>query len=351
MILDNICLICGEKIDVVKTNSNSLFQQSLKRKLETHLKNVHNITKVEYILKYFYNNIRPTCFCGCGMFTNINHSWEFNKYYQDHKNKMAIPNDVRNKISIGLLKHNKITHDYIKEKGLTEEDLKKYFDMYRKPEINQLKLKNICGIDFRTLSRYWIALEICDRSELKQLAKMHKYSLKYEFFENKNIVLIDENILTEIYLLLSKTYNNKELYTLDKIISDFNLNISKYILYKRLCEKFGQDSINLFLGTKNSSKPENNFYFVLCYFFGKKNIKRQFKLNQKVYDFLLFDKILIEFDGEYWHSFDKNKKNDEIKDKIAMENGYIIFRVKDKIANKIENFIKIRNLINEINRD
>lgn len=71
-------------------------------------------------------------------------------------------------------------------------------------------------------------------------------------------------------------------------------------------------------------------------------------MDRKIYDFLLFDKLIIEFDGEYWHSLDKNIKNDIEKNKLAIDNGYSIFRVSDKKAKDPNVIIKIKKIINEI---
>jgi len=96
----------------------------------------------------------------------------------------------------------------------------------------------------------------------------------------------------------------------------------------------------------NCSKPEIEFLHVLKFFFGK-DLKSQFKLEGKIYDFILNDSLLIEFDGDYWHSLEKNIKNDKIKDQIALKNGYKIFRVKESKAKDIEILKKIKKIAYE----
>ena len=53
------------------------------------------------------------------------------------------------------------------------------------------------------------------------------------------------------------------------------------------------------------------------------------------YDFIIIDKnILVEIDGEYWHTKSKEQVNrDIIKSKIARDNGYILARISDKDFN------------------
>ena len=66
--------------------------------------------------------------------------------------------------------------------------------------------------------------------------------------------------------------------------------------------------------------------------------KEEYVLENKSYDFRVYDKILVEVDGDYWHSNpDKytklnntqqiNKINDKIKNLIAIKNGFILLRI------------------------
>jgi very-short-patch-repair endonuclease len=61
----------------------------------------------------------------------------------------------------------------------------------------------------------------------------------------------------------------------------------------------------------------------------------------------LFFCILIELDGDYWHSKEEAIKNDLIKNKIAKEKGYILIRVSDKEVKKIEFIHKIKKIYDE----
>jgi very-short-patch-repair endonuclease len=92
-----------------------------------------------------------------------------------------------------------------------------------------------------------------------------------------------------------------------------------------------------------SSKTEMEYFTILKYFFGS-DIKKGFKLKNKFYDFILLDKILIEFDGDYWHGLLKNKLNDMEKDRIALDEGYILYRVKESESKDIEHINKLFKL-------
>ncbi len=51
--------------------------------------------------------------------------------------------------------------------------------------------------------------------------------------------------------------------------------------------------------------------------------------------------IIVEFDGEYWHSLDMVKERDELKNKIYSDHSYFLIRIKER--EYIENSIKVLN--------
>ena len=136
---------------------------------------------------------------------------------------------------------------------------------------------------------------------------------------------------------------NKGKYTLNEISNKFSLPISSLVLYKRLSENFGEEYIKNLLNYGLSSKPETEYFNILKYFCGS-NIKKGFTLEGKFYDFILYNKILIEFDGDYWHNLLKNKINDEIKNNTALKNNYIIFRIKESESKDINMIIKLNKI-------
>lgn len=57
----------------------------------------------------------------------------------------------------------------------------------------------------------------------------------------------------------------------------------------------------------------------------------EFKVDRSFYDFFLpKENILIECDGEYWHSFTDAIKRDKKKDILAIEKGYKLLRLSEK---------------------
>jgi len=82
------------------------------------------------------------------------------------------------------------------------------------------------------------------------------------------------------------------------------------------------------------------------------NYKKQFRLGNRLFDFYLPDyNILIEVDGIFYHGknikdedlkYDiqkKSRKIDKLKDKIALDNGYKLFRVWEDELYKLEELI------------
>jgi hypothetical protein len=204
---------------------------------------------------------------------------------------------------------------------------------------NLTELEEISSIDKRTIKRYWEELKIIDLEEYKRTSKKHKGSTKKraDIIKKK----IDGDILFQIYEFIK--INNQK-FTLNELIDKFDIKYSKNVVYKRLKDNFSD--VDEYLKYGNSSNSEIEFYNVIRYFFGK-NANKQFKLENKVYDIILYNKILIEFDGTYWHSLAKNVENDKLKDEIARRNNYIMFRVKDTESNSIEILNKLKKIIDK----
>jgi len=128
----------------------------------------------------------------------------------------------------------------------------------------------------------------------------------------------------------------------------FDINQSTLVLYKRLVEKYGKEIINDLIKTGIESKSEIEFGNILRYYFGRKNVKKQFLLENKYYDFILFNCILIEFDGDYWHDKENHKLNDIIKNKIAKKHNYILLRLKWSERKNINFLVELKKIIDEI---
>jgi very-short-patch-repair endonuclease len=78
---------------------------------------------------------------------------------------------------------------------------------------------------------------------------------------------------------------------------------------------------------KSISYPESVLYKLLCDKYGEENVQTQYELGPYYYDFLLFELILIEYDGFHWHKEMEN--NDIEKNKLAKEKGIRLYRIEE----------------------
>jgi len=340
------------KCNICQQEFKHEFKGSEKKLLGKHLREIHGLTPQEYILKYEYNNIKPLCACGCGNETKYQ-KWKYLKYYKDHKNHVKLTEEKQKR------KEKVIVDDFEKRrhKNLTIEELKKYWNLYiSKQEYSGRRLHKEFGIDFRTLKRYWRITGIITEDEIQRYKIWHQFKgCKGE--KNGTYKKIDEDVLIEMMLYLeSQPSHSVTLTYLRHNFIDFKIHTST--IYNKLIEQFEKGYVDKFL-KNHSSQGERDFRYILEYYFGKENINKQFKIHYKdyqykrsgrwkSYDYCLFNKILIEFDGKYWHSSQHAIQNDKLKDKIAQDNNFIIFRVKEKDAHKIETLIKIKELVDEI---
>lgn len=99
---------------------------------------------------------------------------------------------------------------------------------------------------------------------------------------------------------------------------------------------------------QGSSKQEDILYDFLCVEFGKENVQRQFRIERKTYDFLLYEKLLVEYDGYYWHQVLPN--NDIIKDQLAKEKGFQLYRVKEDSNREVQWQDELKKIRTEVDK-
>lgn len=329
----NICLI--DNVWIESEHGRAI------HKLNIYLKHHYKMSLEDYVLKFYYGNKKPTCQCGCGKEVSFSKG-RFCKYYENHKNNVPISNDIKTKILENRLKRNTLNHR-LERLNFTVQDLKNLYDKFVNFEINFSDIEKIYAVDKRTLKKYWYELYfIKNKEEFNRICKRHKY-----YWTNKNDShkkKINEDVLYEIYTFIKKNPNK---YTINEIKNHFDIKNTTLVLYKRLIEFFNKKEIDELLKLGLSSKPEVEFYNVLKFYYGN-NVQKNFILENKHYDYIIGNKILIEYDGDYWHSREHNIINDKIKDEIAHKYDYIIFRIKDSESKNIEILNKLNILYNKI---
>lgn len=183
---------------------------------------------------------------------------------------------------------------------------------------------------------------------IKQKNKDYRENNK-ELIEIRKLKRLDLSIdkLNEIYLTYKTTPINLKL-----LGNKFNVDnrvIKKYIIKYEICTQDELKSISFKKQFRNAhSAGEEQLYEFLCGSFGKDNIKRQFKLESYYFDFIIDDKILIEYDGFYWHEIRKLVyNNDKLKNMTAANYGFFLYRVKENEKRKVD-FLDEIQIIREI---
>ena len=185
--------------------------------------------------------------------------------------------------------------------------------------------------------------------------KIKKQNEKYRD-ENKELTLqrqlkrlgLTEEILRENFL----EYKNSEINSDDL---QKKVGVDKRVFFKYI-KMFGlatEEEISKIKGSKkmrrSKSSAELKIYDFLCEKYGKENIVWSHKIKNYFYDFFIFDSILIECDGYYWHNF--HETNDDIKTALAKELGIPLIRILEPESRKTDfkkEFKRISEVINEI---
>jgi len=179
-----------------------------------------------------------------------------------------------------------------------------------------------------------VFVKYCYEEDFIKKSKSVQASISQKKRKQNYINSLDDELLTEIIDYLYKEKVAGKPVSISKCISDFSLNISSARLRKALSTLFGNKALKLFKN-HNVSQEEVELLYVFRFYFGEKNVIHSFPLKNKIYDFLIFGNILVEYDGDFWHGIKPNnvidinkvRENDANKDKIAKEKGYKIFRV------------------------
>lgn len=339
------CMICNKDFSSYKEVRR--FAQ-----LSIHIKKDHSMDLESYILKYKHNGVRPTCECGCGALTGFSKG-VYNKFLGDHSKHRVISKEQKKAISDSLYKRFESNYKKI---GLSKELLQDYWEKYQSPLYPAYKISEISGHDFRTISSWWIKLKIASKNTIREIAKKHQLVYSNQGDKNGQYVHIDDATLEFIFKYLDYLKAQKRTTSYEKLIELYDLKVSAWILKKRISSFSVNDYSTVFKGSM-ASKPETKYLDMLSFFLGDCNVKRIYKLGDRYYDGCLFNKILIEFDGDFWHPKDEDdhpilskedvlkiKNNDKYKDELAIKHGFKIYRIREsesKDISKLNDLIKL----------
>jgi very-short-patch-repair endonuclease len=181
-----------------------------------------------------------------------------------------------------------------------------------------------------------------------------KIRLANEQFRKNNKDLILQRQLKRLNLTEEKIKQIFEEYrdtneTLASLQQKYNVDkrvLKKYFLKFEACSEEELSKISFNKKYKNAtSVGEETLYVLLCNLYGKERVKRQHNISFYYYDFIVDDKLIIEYDGFYWHNLVKN--NDNIKTNLAISSGYTLYRVRED-RNREVNFLKEIQQIEEL---
>lgn len=348
-----VCKECGETFEYPK-------MASCKAQLKRHIREVHKMSILDYVVKHEYGGERPLCPCGCGHYLNLSQNgdrWKFTKYYADtcYGRLVRQCNDE-------VLKQYKETHkkdfDIVKyyETNYDRATYQEAFDMFKTKQFSLTDVSKSYQIDKRTLKKVWLALKITDVDELNKILEYTKYHLST--LNRQSNTINDEDVLSWTYNLI-KTFPGK--YTPHSLKNAYNnahkdapTNKSSETIANALYKTYG-DEIELFFSNGLHSSEEYQFYKILCFYVTDYRIKlgKKFILdnNYVFYDIMIGSRLLIEYDSDgFFHTSEESISKDIDKEKFAKENGYKFLRLTKKDILDINTVIKIKNILNnEIN--
>lgn len=306
-----------------------------------HIKEKHGMVNSEYYVKHFLKGVKPKCACGCGVEV-IFFKGKFNKYYADHKNTIKPSNDTVINLKQVLKERNRV-ENLLKRVGLTANQLEEsYYDFInlKKP---MSMISDELFIDFRTVKGYWVKLGLIkDKESFKHFTLKSKSKWMSKPLKPKDNIIkhLNENVS-----IIKNYVKGKNKVTFDEIMILLNIKVNKNYLSWFLRENLNSTEIKKIKFIK-ISQIEVNFLNVLKFYFGN-SVDGSFELDGKIFDYKVGKKILIELDGEYWHSKEDAIKNDKMKNQIAKEQGYELIRVSDSEVKHLDFLNKIKTKYNE----
>lgn len=277
------------------------------RQLMYHITKKHkNITQEEYIIKYQFNGIRPTCKCGCGNNT------EFLRYGEDEKGNQWFRAYIKGHwdwIKEGYFNHTDEAKEKIKQAGIKRknEEIEKYGKRLMHSNDALIKRAN----------NNWV--KIADRIKIQY-----------------NVICT--NINSDLGIKHHNVYNFKCL----KCDNEW----TQYSFYPN-CQKCNPPT---YIGSSNEEK--DILKYIQFIYNGEIISNSRQIINPYEIDIYLPDlKIGIEYNGLYWHSEKSGKHKDYHMEKLklAKEKGIRLIQIfSDEWLNK-QDIVKskLNNIINK----
>jgi len=358
--MEYICKICGKKFE---SNANCIYAQqgSISQSFKKHLKNDHNLTLKDYILKYYFNDEIPKCKCGCGellTFREKNALWDplnsFGKYVHcghvgrnNEQLKSKLKESYKSKYDNIEWARNHYYSQYGKD--IIENSAK---DFLTNDDLNNMDIQLKYGLDFRTLKGIWSKLNLVNEEQWKERCKFHKFKLSGKHRKTK---FPNKEFVCDALLNIAK--NNPFKYNIRSLIDFYNENgltqieTEPQIVLEELEKLYGNEIYD-YLEYSRHSKEEKKFLEILKFFMKKLHyykcgFRLQYGENKRksyIYDICIDNKYIIEYDGIFYHTED-NKERDLEKENFAIDKGYKFIRVSSEDFTNINIYKQIINFI------
>lgn len=333
------CKICGKIIEHKKENV-------MRAQANKHLKEEHNMSVEDYLIKYELNGVHPKCLCGCGEDVHISHGWTWNKYAKDsHVGKrMSIETAILNKkiAESKVVKFNLEAYYSSKyDRSLAENSAKDFLSK----EYTLSDLEDKYKIDKRTLHKLWLALGLMTAEQYNEVITYTKYTLSTQKRSDSKR-LESDSVFVKLYFLL-KSHPQK--YTIYSLIKEYNKNATEKIvrhpdqIYKILHKMYG-DEIDIYFSKGYHSQEEYQFYEVLSFYHPEWKIKLGYSIEgyNYIYDICIENYLIIEYQSKgFYHSTETQKENDDKKRELAVEKGFLF---KQLSFNDIKNINTIKQI-------
>ena len=244
-------------------------------------------------------------------------------------------------------KNSKFSIDYWTSRGYSNEEAEEFVATQK--ELIKAKQYKICV-------EYWLDKGF-DMTEAIELMQYHKDKLKESNPTCREYWLARRYSLEES-IKLAKSFNP---YSIEYWKKQYDSEYEAELARRRYLYRHRSDTSNIGDYTpRNRSRIANNCFLKLKSHFPSSNVEtisKEFFLNGNkdgkatkcFYDYTDHtNKIIVEFNGEYWHSLPGAPERDEFKKKVAESNGYKVFYIMESEYSK--NPLKtIKKIVKSIN--
>ena len=250
-----------------------------------------------------------------------------------------------------------------RDSTIQKENCQKYYHKYSKKERRKF---NVRCIDYWILKGYSIEEATDKVSKIQSVGLIENIRQKYN-------CTFDEarDIQTDRYARRLKTIRSKPLEIQKLLYSKQDASSMTYCLRK--CDFDYKKATNLYYTLLKKrmvpfgrASKESLRYFIPLYkylrrdmaishddiYFGITGSREYYIFDSTNQHFFMYDfticskKLIIEYDGKFWHSMLKNKMNDKIKQSLAESQGFKILHVSSTISDTTK-LIVMKEFINE----